>query len=1266
MRTTVGRLGLTFVLVAVLVILLGILATHRAMADDHGDGDTISSAQTTHGTWGPGTLTATTDIDIQAGVIITVAPGTTIQVAATDGANVGVDAARIEFIVQNGAELRVNGPVTFTSQAATPSPADWYGVRFLDGSSGWVDNAVIEYGVHALTLDTTNPVTVNDSHLRYNLHQPAANTLAFGAGLYIVQGNHLIQNTRIYNNAAVASGSGQVRGGGIYIAAGAPHVLGSWIYENTASGNNAGAGGGIGMSGGGALIESSYVLTNTITGGGNNQLKSGGGIGFAGSTTAVISDTWIAANRNALTDGYAGGGGVGFGTNGTASSIERSVIYANHAQGPDWCEGAGIDTWDETNSVIVRNNLIISNTLGPGAGQYGGGANMNGSATGTRFVNNTIIGNQAAQGGGLFLQGGTVVALNNIIAYNSASNQGGGVRRAVGTVDYNDIFGNTAPAGANWSGTVGPNNISVDPLFVSAGDLAQWYHIRQGSPVIDAATDTGTGIPDDDFDHQPRPLGAGRDIGFDEVDPFTYSKSVDLDTARSGDALVYTFVITNPDPFATVIGGQINDAVPPNTTYSSGPDCDLGACGYDSGSNVITWTGDIPADAILTLDYTVTVDPGLSDGTEITNSADIAVGVLTDATNVVTTTVYNPAFILSKAVDGTPIAGTSFEYTILVTNTSTLADASGIVVTDAVPSGASYVSGGTESGGIVSWTIPSIAVSDSEQVTFTVNACQTVTNDRYRVADSDQSVSSSLGPQLVTSPADPTINVAFDYDPTEVAMGGTVDFTDTTTTNGGPIAAWAWDFGDGEVGSGTTTSHAYPDPGTYTATLLVTDTCGFTATLSAPVIVHAPVLTVTKSVTNPVQGAQITYTIAISNTDPVAPASGVVVTDALPSGANYISGGDSFDGSTIEWTGLSVGAGSSAQASFVVSTCQASLLNEWYRVVTSTQRVDSGWGASLQTDLSAPTINASFDNAPIGILINETVYFTDTTTTDGGPMVAWSWDFGDGDTGSGATTSHTYDAAGSYTVTLWVTDTCGFSANVVVPEAVIVAVADIDVNPTTLEAVLAPGGATTRDLTIANRGSADLDWSVAETPDVPWLTLAPSSGTTPPTSSDQVTAVFDATGLSDGVYNTTLAITSNDPNEAQVDVSVILTVTTPVYAVDLAVDDATLSGDAGQMVTYIITVTNMGNVEDSFATSLVGNAWPTSSSLTTVGPLAAGASAELEIYVTIPATALDGQTDEVVVMLTSTGDATKSDSVTLTTTVVWENKLYLPLVLKNH
>ena len=37
----------------------------------------------------------------------------------------------------------------------------------------------------------------------------------------------------------------------------------------------------------------------------------------------------------------------------------------------------------------------------------------------------------------------------------------------------------------------------------------------------------------------------------------------------------------------------------------------------------------------------------------------------------------------------------------------------------------------------------------------------------------------------------------------------------------------------------------------------------------------------------------------------------------------------------------------------------------------------------------------------------------------------YTWDFGDRNTGSGMTTSHTYDTNGTYTVTLLITGTCG-------------------------------------------------------------------------------------------------------------------------------------------------------------------------------------------------------------------------------------------------
>lgn len=56
----------------------------------------------------------------------------------------------------------------------------------------------------------------------------------------------------------------------------------------------------------------------------------------------------------------------------------------------------------------------------------------------------------------------------------------------------------------------------------------------------------------------------------------------------------------------------------------------------------------------------------------------------------------------------------------------------------------------------------------------------------------------------------------------------------------GTIDTYAWNFGDGATGSGLTTNHTYAAPGTYNATLVVTDNGGLTGTSSVPVTVTAP------------------------------------------------------------------------------------------------------------------------------------------------------------------------------------------------------------------------------------------------------------------------------------------------------------------------------------------------------------------------------------------------------------------------------------------
>ena len=80
-RLTIAlALGMVMILMLALAIIF-VKGVGVVLAEDQPDGSIIISPQTTNGTWGPGTITAETDVVINAGVIITIAPGTTIRVA---------------------------------------------------------------------------------------------------------------------------------------------------------------------------------------------------------------------------------------------------------------------------------------------------------------------------------------------------------------------------------------------------------------------------------------------------------------------------------------------------------------------------------------------------------------------------------------------------------------------------------------------------------------------------------------------------------------------------------------------------------------------------------------------------------------------------------------------------------------------------------------------------------------------------------------------------------------------------------------------------------------------------------------------------------------------------------------------------------------------------------------------------------------------------------------------------------------------------------
>jgi PKD repeat protein len=66
----------------------------------------------------------------------------------------------------------------------------------------------------------------------------------------------------------------------------------------------------------------------------------------------------------------------------------------------------------------------------------------------------------------------------------------------------------------------------------------------------------------------------------------------------------------------------------------------------------------------------------------------------------------------------------------------------------------------------------------------------------------------------------------------------TVTFDGSRSTDpDGTVSSWAWSFGDGSSGTGPVTTHVYSTPGTYTASLRVTDNDGTSSTTTGSIVV---------------------------------------------------------------------------------------------------------------------------------------------------------------------------------------------------------------------------------------------------------------------------------------------------------------------------------------------------------------------------------------------------------------------------------------------
>ena len=320
-------------------------------------------------------------------------------------------------------------------------------------------------------------------------------------------------------------------------------------------------------------------------------------------------------------------------------------------------------------------------------------------------------------------------------------------------------------------------------------------------------------------------------------------------------------------------------------------------------------------------------------------------------------------------------------------------------------------------------------------------------------------------------------NAAFTFDCTDLAC--TFDGTGSSDADG-TVDAYAWDFGDGNSASGATASNTFAAPGTYTVVLTVTDNEGATGTDSQSVTVDvpnvAPVASFTFScddlacsfdgsgstdsdgtivsydwtfgdgnsgtgaTTSNTYAAAGTYSVTLTVTDEDG-ATGSTSQDVTVTGVPNVaptasftfscdflscdfdgSGSSDSDGSIVSYA-WNFGDGTSGTGATTSNSYAAAGTFTVTLIVTD----DDGATGSTSQDVTVteppnvgPTAAFSFSCDFL------TCSFDGSGSSDSdGNIVSYSWDFGDGNSGTGATPSNAYAAAGTFQVSLTVTDDDG-------------------------------------------------------------------------------------------------------------------------------------------------------------------------------------------------------------------------------------------------
>ncbi|MGF1500966.1 MAG: PKD domain-containing protein, partial [Paracoccaceae bacterium] len=269
--------------------------------------------------------------------------------------------------------------------------------------------------------------------------------------------------------------------------------------------------------------------------------------------------------------------------------------------------------------------------------------------------------------------------------------------------------------------------------------------------------------------------------------------------------------------------------------------------------------------------------------------------------------------------------------------------------------------------------------------------------------DAEHPCNFGIAQRLVTINAPP---VAEAGEGRSYAIGEEVTFRGAASYDvDGEITRYDWDFGDGNGAETATATHAFQEPGIYTARLTVTDDSGVgnaTDSDTVTLVVNAPPEPVSTRPERAIAVGEVTAFDARESTDP----DGEILSYFWEFGDGAVGEGPLVD--------YAYAAPGTYQVRLTVRDDSAT------RSDTSVAEFDVVVSA-------APVADAGPDQL---VTASEVLFDGGGSRDTDGEITVYEWDLGDGATATGRTVRHAYAQPGDYEITLTVRDDSGAPLNV--------------------------------------------------------------------------------------------------------------------------------------------------------------------------------------------------------------------------------------------